>query len=114
MDRQISLFGTLKNSAISVAMERSTRVWDPQTVARVMYFVGTSTRYALLLHQSSVHTHTGHGTPIQVLIAQTGYHSGCAGHTVASSLARAAGPPDYYGTPKGTAVKICNRGASSG
>ena len=99
-------WNTLKNSAVSAAMERSTRIWDPHTVIRLIRFVATSTSYALPLQRASVHAHTGHGTPIQVLRSQTGYHSGCAGHTVARSLARYAGHPDGYGTPTGSAVEI--------
>ena len=90
----------------SAAMERSTRIWEPRFAIRVVHFVGTSTSYALPLQRASVHAHTGHGTPIQVLRSQTGYHSGCAGHTVARSLARYAGHPDGYGTPTGSAVEI--------
>ena len=58
-------------------MERSTRIWDPHTAIRVVPFVGRSTIYALPHQRASVHAHTGHGTPIQVLIAQTGYHALC-------------------------------------
>ena len=90
-------------------MERSTRIWEPRFAIRVVHFVGTSTSYALPLQRASVHAHTHHGTPIQVLTltVQTGCHGRCASRAVASSLARAAGHSDGHGTPKGSAANIC-------
>ena len=67
---------TLRKSALSADMERSTRVRGAHIVLRVIQRMDIFTRNALPLQRATVHAHPVHSKPARRLFAHTGYHSG--------------------------------------
>ena len=93
--------------------EQCYTVWDPWRACWPPQWTWTPTMGAPALQRDSVHAHTSHGTPVQVLIMHGGCHTLQRGHAAASSRANGARRQDFFETSTGSFMKVCQRLASS-